>query len=235
VTDLAYTALERLHAPRVVGRTDYVVRRARGKVVFDLGALDETALVKRGTGFWLHEALSEAARRVYGIDSSPTLPDKGLVTGPTSQISHGDIFRLGERPEADDVEMIVAGELLEHLPNALAFLRSLTADPKLRGTELIATTPNATALHNFILGLAQRESMHRDHLQVFSYKTLTTLCQRAGLASWTIIPYHATFPEMRLQGSRPQRAAVTAFERAIGAAERLFPLLAGGYIVDAII
>jgi hypothetical protein len=233
VPELAYTPLERLPPLATVGRVDYLVEQTRGKTIYDLGAYDETALFKRGTALWLHEVLSESAAKVIGIDTSPKLPAEGLVTSPRSTIVRGDIFRLGERSDVDEVDAIVAGELIEHLPNTLDFFRALAGDSKLRGKTFLATTPNATAVYNSVLALGRRESMHRDHLQVYSYKTLNTLCSRAGFSSWKIVAYHATFPELRLTAAPLMRVATSLFENAIHVIERGFPLLSGGCIVHA--
>lgn len=233
VSELAYTPLERLPPLKTVDRVSYLVDQVRGKTIYDLGAYDETAVFKRGTGLWLHESLGKAAARVIGIDNSPKLPAEGLVTGPSSAILHGDIFRLGERDDAAAVQAIVAGELIEHLPNTLAFFRSLASAPALKGKAFMATTPNATAVYNSMLGITRRESMHHDHLQVYSYKTLNTLCMRAGFSSWKILAYHASFPEMRLNEKGLLKVATGLFENAVHLVESAFPLLSGGYIVHA--
>lgn len=232
---LSYTALEPLPSLPTVDRVQYLVEQVQGKTIYDLGAYDETAVFKRGTGLWLHELLSGSAKRVIGLDNSPKLPAEGIQTGPRSSILHGDIFRLGERAEVAEVEAIVAGELIEHLPNTLDFFRALGGDQRLKGKTLLATTPNATAVYNSVLGVVRRESMHPDHLQVYSYKTLNTLCQRANFTSWRIVAYHASFPDMRLTGTPVLRRAAALFEAGVHLVESAFPLLAGGYIVHATI
>ena len=83
------------------------------------------------------------------------------------------------------------------------------------------------------IALASRESTHHDHLCIFSYKTLNTLCLRAGLADWRIVPYRAAFNEMRERNRGLRRGIVTAGEKAVNAVEWLFPLLSFGYVVVA--
>jgi SAM-dependent methyltransferase len=229
VTALAYTPLEPLTVGRPVDRAGFILERCRDRLVLDLGCYDETALAKRDTGQWLHGAIAGVARGVLGVDSSERLPPDGLPTGPRSRIVRGDITALDRILGATEVEVVVAGELIEHLRDPLAFLEQLRR--LLPGRELVVTTPNATALHNVLLGLASRESNHPDHLQVFSFKTLSTLCLRAGFQAWSIIPYHVYFAEMALRVSGAKRLGVRAAERAVNLAERMFPLLAGGLIV----
>jgi SAM-dependent methyltransferase len=233
---LCYQPLERLRVPRPVDRIPFVVAQCRGKSVLDLGAMDETAVdAKRGRGTWLHEAIAQVAARVVGVDNSPRVPAEGLPTAPNAEILRGDVTDLGGLLAARDFtpDVVVAGELVEHLPNPLQFLQSLASIDRLRGRALILTTPNATAAHNVAIGLASRESTHHDHLCIQSFKTLHTLCRRAGLASWEVIPYRASFPEMRARHPGAGGLLVAAGERAVNVVEWLFPLLAFGYVVRA--
>jgi len=164
---LHYEPLEALRVPRPVDRIGFVAAACRGRVVLDLGAMDETAYVaKRGRGTWLHEAIAATALRVIGIDNSAGVPAEGLATAPNAEIQRGDVTALGEWLDANPCapEIVVAGELIEHLPNPLAFLQSLASIERLRGRTLILTTPNATAVHNVAIGLLSRESTHHDHL-----------------------------------------------------------------------
>jgi hypothetical protein len=223
---LSYVPLERIRILAPVERTRFIVDRCRGRAVLDLGCYDETATIKLGTDEWLHGAIGKVARSVLGVDSSASLPEGGLKTGENARIIRGDVARLDELSLGDAIEVIVAGELLEHLPHPLEFLCGIQA--RFSGRELVLTTPNASSLTNAMLGLVARESNHRDHLHVFSYKTLNTLCRKAGFTEWEIFPYHVRFTEMILQARGLRRAAVITAERMVNLGERAFPLLAGG-------
>lgn len=232
----AYTPLEKIALKRPVDRLAHVQQACRGLRVLDLGALDETAYAsKRGTGTWLHERIAAGAAQVVGIDSSAMIPAQGLATAANASIHRGDIHELAAtltrlRFEPD---IVVAGELIEHLPNPLAFLEALRTIDALRGRRLIMTTPNATALHNVLIALARRESTHVDHLLILSYKTLTTLLRRAGFVRWELTPYLARFTEMAQRNSGWRRSMVHLAERSINVAETVCPLLSFGWIVEA--
>jgi len=75
------------------------------------------------------------------------------------------------------------------------------------------------------------ESTHEDHLCILSYKTLSTLCMRAGFKDWEIIPYFARFDEMKLRHVGVARLAISLVQRLINSLEWMFPLLSFGYIV----
>ncbi len=234
ITSLRYEPLERLRVPTPVRRIDYVVDACAGRAVLDLGAMDETALAsKRGRGTWLHEAIAAVATRVIGIDNSEQVPSEGLRTFPNAEIRRGDVMAVEQwlYANAFEPEVVVAGELIEHVPDPLAFLRSFASIERLRGRTLILTTPNATAAHNVAVGLLSRESTHRDHLFILSYKTLHTLCRRAGFTEWDIVPYYAEFTEMRGRNRGVRKLFVVGGEKVVNAIEATFPLLSFGWIV----
>jgi hypothetical protein len=231
---LNYTPLERLKVARPVDRVEFIARACARCRVLDLGAMDETAwAAKRGRGTWLHEEIGGSALAVDGIDNSVHVPAEGLRTGPNATIRRGDI--TDPEPLVSALErtpdVVVIGELIEHLENPLQFLKRLAGIERLAGKTLILSTPNATALHNVLIGLAQRESTHRDHLCIFSYKTLATLCTRAGFFEWEITPYYSRFTEMLQRHSGLRRIAVRATQGVVNLLEWMFPLLSFGYVV----
>lgn len=234
--ELSYEPFERLRVPRPVDRLDYVAEACRGRAVLDLGAMDETAFAqKRGRGTWLHERIAVVARQVVGVDNSSTVPFEGIATAPNARIVRGNVEALDAllAAIAFEPDVVVAGELIEHVPHPLGFLRDLARLPRLSGCTLILTTPNATAVHNVAVGLLSRESTHRDHLCILSYKTLRTLCDRAGLAQVELVPYHSAFVEMRERNAGARGVLVSAGEKAVNAIEWLFPLLSFGWIARA--
>jgi SAM-dependent methyltransferase len=229
---LTYRTLERLHPRRPIERLDYIADACRGNIVLDLGCLDETALFKKGSEYWLHGRIAAVAKSVTGIDSSEHIPADGLSIASSALIVSGDatdeatLARLGT-----SAHVVVAGEFIEHIENPLEFLRCLRR--ALPGRELIVSTPNGISAANSLLGLIGREAQHRDHLHVFSYKTLNTLFSRAGFESWEIVPYRFFATEMKIQSGAVFRPVVVAVEWSIRLLEFLFPLLSFGYIVRA--
>lgn len=228
---LSYQPLERLHVLKPVDRCDFIIDQCRGRTVLDLGAYDETALVKQDAGEWLHARIANVARSVLGIDSSSSITSDGINTGPTARIIRGDVAALSAvLPAETTPDVIVAGELLEHLPEPLNFLQQLkTLFP---GRQLVASTPNTTNISNVVLALRCRESTHKDHLSVFSFKTLSTLCCRAEFEQFCIVPYHVRYTEMLLRHSGARRRLVRMAESLVSGIESTFPLLSGGYIVN---
>ena len=233
MNELRYIALERIPIRRPVDRISFVADQVRGKTVLDIGALDETAFRKKqNTQRWLHREICSVAKQVYGVDNSTLIPIEGLCPFPNSVILKGDAYSLETvLDKTGPVDIVVAGEVIEHLPDSLRFLQSISESKRLKGCEFVLTTPNACSLHNFHIGLLGMESTHIDHLGIHSYKTLNTLCKRAGFEFWEIIPYHVAFSEMIVSAQLAFKCGVIAFEKWVNLLEWFFPILSGGWVV----
>lgn len=232
---LSYSALEGIYPRRPVDRLSYMESKSRGKFVFDLGALDETAYQsKLDQNNWLHARLFKHASKVVGIDNSSLVPLEGIQTHSNAIIVNRDIFDLANVVrEFGAPDIIVAGELIEHLLNPITFISQIKRVPELSGTELLISTPNACNWHNWLLGLIGRESMHRDHINIYSYKTLRTLFRSCGIELQELTPYHVRFPEMIQNTFGIKKIAVMGTEKIINIAERVAPALSGGWIAHA--
>ena len=85
-------------------------------------------------------------------------------------------------------DVVVAGEVIEHIDDARAFLDALHVLVKPGGI-LAVTTPNATALSSTIAAFANLEINHPDHVTTFTPYTLDTMLRRHN---WEPIE-HAVF------------------------------------------
>jgi SAM-dependent methyltransferase len=228
---LTYETLERLTISRPVERLQYISELCRGKRVLDLGCLDETALVKRDTEHWLHGRIGSVAAEVIGIDSSDRVPPEGLVTGPNSRILKGDATAPKLAVADREIDVIVAGEFIEHIESPLAFFQTMKR--RFPGREFIISTPNGVSFANTLLGTIGREAQHPDHVHVFTFKILNTLAARAQFEAWEVRPYRFYATEMIMNSTGAQRALTKVVERFVRVVERVFPLLSFGYVVRA--
>lgn len=231
---LSYTPGEKLSIPRPVNRVNYIVEMCIGKNVLDLGCYDETALIKENTGKYLFTEISKVAKLHFGVDNSAQLPKEGITYSPTEKIIKGDIYNLHQMDfNQTQFDVIIAGELIEHLPNTLNFFKHIKQ--QYPGKKLICSTPNTTSFSNIALAFFKRESCHIDHFQVYSYKTLNTLCRVAGFNNWKIIPYHVKFTEMIERSVGIKKLFVSTSEKIVNGVEALFPLVSGGNILEIVI
>jgi hypothetical protein len=233
IPPLGYHPLEKLPVARPVDRYRCVRERCRGRRVLDLGAYDETEIRKsqHDSWKWLHAEISGAASAVLGVDASPELPAEGITTAIGTRIVRGSVENLSELVRSFRPDLIVAGEIIEHTPDTLAWLSRLAADAP--GTRFLATTPNATSLLNILLALLRRENNHQDHLQIYSYKTLATLARRVPLREASLTPYY--YDPHIFRGRLPKllAPAVSAIDLIfLKPVQYLFPLTAFGWVLE---
>lgn len=228
---LKYTPLEKIKVDRPVNRLKYVSNLCTNKRVLDIGCYDETAVdTKKETNYWLHGSISQKAESVIGIDSSELIEGE-IKTGSNSTIIRLDLNEIDNNfVKKYPIDIIIAGELIEHIENVQSFIKNLKLlYPR---SKLVLTTPNSTSLTNILLALVNRESNHRDHLHIFSYKTLNTICLKAGIQEFTIKPYKVSYGEMFLRSNKLMKIIVKTVEKLINIMEFLFPMISGGYVVE---
>lgn len=228
---LKFTPLEKIRIKKPVDRLSYVSQLGKDKRVLDIGCYDETAIKsKKDSGYWLHGLISKVATKVIGIDSSDQITSE-IKTGSRSKIIKKNLYDLDKDFAAiNKIDVIVAGELIEHISDVSKFLQLMKR--LYPGKVLILTTPNATSFSNIILAFFNRESSHKDHIQIFSYKTLYALSIKNNLKKFKIIPYHVKFTEMYLGSSKIIGVFIRIAEKIINIIENIFPIVSGGYIVN---
>lgn len=175
----------------VVGRTNFIVDKCRGKNVLHLGCVDEGFTKKRiEDGTLLHSKLENAASDLWGVDISEDgvemLKEQGfenLIVGDIEKVE--EIKGLGDKK----FDIILVSEVLEHLNNPGLFLQGIknifTDD-----TLMIVTVPNGLNFFEFSQNLKGYEHVHPDHNFWFSYKTIVTLMEKNGYIIDDMIGYN---------------------------------------------
>ena len=132
----------------------------------------------------LHFYLTEAAREVVGFDfDEPGL--EVLRRHGASDLYFADLEKLNDVPLDRTFDVIVAGEIIEHLSNPGLFLRGVRRFMNPR-TNLVVTTINAyCAMRWMQYGLRGKkgviEPVHPDHVAYYSYSTLGLVLRRHEL------------------------------------------------------
>lgn len=165
----------------LVDRVSYLLEQSAGKRVLHLGCTDwpytETKL--KG-GALLHRQLQRSARELTGVDMDvegiECLRRLGFAE------TYYDNVEQFVAPEvrARQYDLILAGEIIEHLENPGLFLRAVQT-LMTRETELIITTINAFCFFRFLYYLGGNEMVHPDHNYYFSPAVLRKLITRCGL------------------------------------------------------
>jgi SAM-dependent methyltransferase len=228
-----------VHRPpraRLVDRIEFITSYVTAKSVIDLGFVDESRMVsKQAIGTWLHATVARNAFSAVGIDSDPdgvTLArELGYEAHAADCEDREALAGLGLEP----ADVVVAGELIEHLDQPGRFLEAITVLIKPTGTLLI-TTPNALSMTNFLGSLMRREFVNPDHVSWFSWHTLRTLL---GRHDWTIrdVAYYG-FPKIPVlesmsRADRGRARAFNSYQRVTKPLFRLRPTLSDGIIIVA--
>jgi 2-polyprenyl-3-methyl-5-hydroxy-6-metoxy-1,4-benzoquinol methylase len=185
---------ERLRMPLVADRAAWLAdlaARAGGEVAH-LGCADSPYTEELlAAGMLLHERLLRVAE-VTGFD----VDGEALATLRTyhhdARFVEADITKAIPDAERGRYELVIAGEVLEHVPDADAFIRATGVLLK-PGGRLCATVPNACCPKIGLRSLAGRESVHPDHRVYYGPRTLTRTLNGAGFEVETLATCLAPF------------------------------------------
>lgn len=166
---------------KLVDRVSYLRHLCQGKRVLHLGATDcpetkKAVLQER----LLHNHLSEVAEYIVGMDISKEMIKWLSESCQINNIKYGDIENIEDYPK-EDFDVIVAGEILEHLSNPGKAIESIRAVVK-PFTKLLITVPNAYSFKGFSRALLKHELIHPDHTLHHSPYTLKALLERHGFS-----------------------------------------------------
>lgn len=120
-----------------VCKEDFIVERCIGKKVLDLGCIRHSAEYAMQDHNWLHRKIMDVASHTVGVDYLSEEIAKLSASGYT--VVFGDVTKHLEISEQFDV--IVAGDLIEHLTNFEGFFLNCSRLLKDDGV-IIITTPN---------------------------------------------------------------------------------------------
>ncbi|MEP6787086.1 MAG: methyltransferase domain-containing protein [Acidobacteriota bacterium] len=166
----------------LVQRLDIITEICAGKRVLHLGCTNypytEGAI---SNDMLLHSALEKVSSDLWGLDADQAGIDI-LTANGSKQVIFGDLEKLEEVDLDDAFEVIVAGEIIEHLSNPGLFLSGVQRFMN-RNSVLIVTTVNAyCAMRFFYYGVRGKrgkiEPVHPDHVAYYSYATLKLLIER---------------------------------------------------------
>lgn len=172
---------------KVVFRQPFIEEYVTGKVVLDLGSIEHDLYrenIERGK--WLFDKIHRKAKKAIGIDILPEAIEELKEAG--YDLRYGDVENLEQLKFEESFDLIIAGELIEHLSNPGLFLKGITRHMG-KNTELLISTPNAFGFIRFIDALIRRERTRPDHVAWHSVRTLTQLLEANGLKVKEIIFY----------------------------------------------
>jgi hypothetical protein len=150
--------MHRIPAAISVDRIQAVLAACRGKIALDIGC----------AGSQLHEAIKQVAVRVYGVDREG-------IDGDAKDLFKCDLDRQ-DPPTLDDVDIVICGEIIEHLSNPGFFLDRI----HWYKCPILFTVPNAFSEIGRGQILKGTENVNIDHVAWYSWRTFRTLIERHG-------------------------------------------------------
>ena len=159
-----------------------IISYCRGKSVLHLGAvgftdLDPATRISMASNS-LHKRLSEVAD-VLGIDYSKDVIEQYKSLGIFNNIAYGNVERLDDLRLNRTFDVIVAGDIIEHLGNPMAMLSGMKklCHPQ---TIVIITTPNAFGVMNFVRYAAGMFREGNEHFMMFNSQNIQNMSRRSG-------------------------------------------------------
>ena len=130
--------------PDVADRVEFLIDRCRSKRVLDIGCVAHD-VARMASPQWLHAKIAGAASRCVGVDIHHAGIAEMLRLGYEA-IAHDLTTGLGPVSDLGPFDVIVAGELIEHV-GSMDMLFETAAGLLADDGELIVTTPNPWAPH----------------------------------------------------------------------------------------
>ena len=207
---------------RVVQRVPEILRLCTSRKILHLGCADFPFTAQRGDQL-LHRKLSQVTdpELLWGLETSQEgaqlLREMGF-----DNIIHCNAEQMDLGLQGEEFDMILAGEIIEHVANPGMFLDSISKIMSSK-TELLLTTVNAFSFKSFLFSLMRKEKVHEDHNYYFSYRTLIQLFQKFNLKCQDVYYYQ------EIQG----KGFSKGLDRVLSLPTFISPVLADGLIVRA--
>ncbi len=106
--------------------------------------------------------LRRVASHIVGMDNSIEMVELLKTECNLDDILIGDIEKPADYPKAH-FDIVVAGEIFEHLSNPGRALEALRASVS-PNAKLVITVPNAYSLKGFLRAIVGHELIHPDHV-----------------------------------------------------------------------
>jgi 2-polyprenyl-3-methyl-5-hydroxy-6-metoxy-1,4-benzoquinol methylase len=235
MSDSDFSQLEMVHRlppAALVDRFDYLCDLAHGRRVVHVGFVDlGCQMLNRQSGAWLHEHLARSAADLVGIDLDTQGVEHARALGYEAyavDCRDVDAVRaLGIAP----ADVVVAGEVIEHLDDPGGFLDGVHALVAPGGL-LVVTTPNATGLVNAAALFGNYEVQHPDHVVMYTCATLDAMLRRHG---WEPVEHAVFLQQVKTNGTDARSRLLTTGARAVLGLERLLARLGRPYAADGLI
>lgn len=171
-------------------RIELLLQLSRGKRVLHIGCADHLPLInqKMEQGKWLHALLRNVADECTGIDINAEAVEFMSDTLKIPDIYHVDITNgLPEKLRERKWDLVIMGEILEHIDNPVHFLQQLKTHLQQHASQLVITVPNS--FNRLIMNdiNINTEDINSDHMYHFTPYTLARVVYKSGFATFELL------------------------------------------------
>lgn len=158
----------------LVNKLSFIKRKAKGKSVLDLGCVRHNADFALSDPNWLHKHIGFVASQVVGVDYLQK--DVNILSERGYNVVYGDV--TAPLNVHDKFDLIIAGDLIEHLTNFDGFISNLKNLLKDDGC-IIISTPNPFYIDLFFfVALKRSYIINPEHTCWIDPQALSQLLQR---------------------------------------------------------
>jgi 2-polyprenyl-3-methyl-5-hydroxy-6-metoxy-1,4-benzoquinol methylase len=213
-------------------RNLWLREQCSGKKVLHVGCVDAGLLGDRTEeGTLLHAQLEGVCAGLVGVDVDSegvaAMKQMGFTNLFTVDVSKSPSTMVqAVKDSIGGCDVILCGEVLEHVPNMGSFLSGIHEIGRAFGAKTIVTVPNAFSIRLMAGILTGIEWVHPDHKCYFSSITMRTLLSQSGFSVQRMFFY--TNPAH--SSSALRNVLKSVFDRSVF---RWYPQLAEGLIVTA--
>jgi 2-polyprenyl-3-methyl-5-hydroxy-6-metoxy-1,4-benzoquinol methylase len=167
----------------LVEKTGWILSKVTGKRVLHAGPTDSpTTAEKAESKQLLHQHLQERCLQLVGVDLAREAIEFLRINHGITDILEGNVEELDTVVPSGHFDLVLAGDVIEHLNNIGHFFQSAQRVLK-PGGELLITVPNAFAIKRMLGAVFLRqERNHPDHMVYLSLMNLQQAAWRFDYA-----------------------------------------------------
>jgi len=169
---------------KLMSRKEIIINIIKKKKVINLGCCDHINVIKDKikNNTWMHKLITENSKYCLGIDIDQEAINYVKMEFRYENIIYGDITgpeKISEI-EGKKFDIMVMGEILEHVDDPVFFLRQIRKNYKNNISQILITVPNAFSYRNLKSLKENVEVINSDHRYWFTPYTLAKIVTRAG-------------------------------------------------------
>ncbi len=165
-------------------RIDCLRELSRDKRIVHLGCLDHLPLIEKKiqTNSWLHGEFNKVCQDCIGVDNNKSGIIEVSKRYNVSNILYANILEdfIPEVSSSGKWDYMIMGEILEHIDDPVAFLRTIREKYDEQIEKLVVTVPNVLTHQAFKHMKRNIELINTDHRYWFTPYTISKVMVEAG-------------------------------------------------------